>query len=131
MMDLYLGMAATLAALVGAVIAAVRAIIQHERADIWEEADPSGWVYFVQAVGQPDSPVKVGMTYRDPTEDRLPELRTMSPYPLRIIYKFHTEDRHQYEAKLHRILKPHRRHGEWYDRDATLALIDHLKGASA
>jgi hypothetical protein len=88
-----------------------------------------GWIYFLSAVGQDvDSPIKVGMTHRDPTEDRLPEIRTMSPFPLRILYKYWTADPSGEEARIHRELGLFRRHGEWFDRDATLMFIDHQKG---
>lgn len=87
-----------------------------------------GWVYFVTAPGNDEAPVKIGYTHRDPTADRLPELRTMSPFPLRIIFKFKAPDVRIAEKAVHRQLDAHRLHGEWFDRDATLAFIDHLKG---
>ena len=96
-----------------------------------EIPDRSGWIYFIGMKTPPendDGPIKVGMSARNPGKERLPELRTMSPYPLRIIYKFYTEDRFEYERKIHKILEPQRQHGEWFDRDATLALIDELRG---
>jgi hypothetical protein len=37
-------------------------------------------------------------------------------------------DRIQAERALHDELADHRIHHEWFDRDAALSLIDHLKG---
>lgn len=87
--------------------------------------DQSGWVYFATGA---EGPVKIGCTERQPCHDRLPELRTMSPIPLRIIYKVAVPDRYAAEAKMHDDLAAYRQHGEWFDRDATLYYIDHLKG---
>lgn len=89
-----------------------------------------GWIYFLSTTGQDlDAPIKIGMTHRDPTSDRLPEIRTMSPFPLRIIHKYWTRDPEGEEARIHQELRAFRKHGEWFDRDATLMFIDHLKGA--
>lgn len=87
--------------------------------------DRSGWIYF--ACGE-DTLVKVGMTSREPTVGRLPELSTMSPVPLRIVYKAFVDDRRKVERALHAELGPYRQHGEWFDRDAALAYADHLRG---
>jgi hypothetical protein len=86
----------------------------------------AGWVYFIG--NGPDTPIKVGMTRTDPSKSRLTELRTMSPVPLRIYYTFFAKDRFAAEAKVHEHLADYRVRGEWFDRDATLALIDHMKG---
>jgi hypothetical protein len=88
--------------------------------------DRSGWVYFLSG---PNTAIKVGYTQRDPTVDRLPEIRTISPVPLRIIFKFRAPDVKAAEAAVHEQLKDHRLHGEWFDRDAALAYIDYLKGS--
>jgi hypothetical protein len=117
-----------LAVAVGVCLAVRDTMGYHSRVDVYE--DRRGWLYFVTPQGIEDAPIKIGMCHRDPTEERLPELRTMSPYPLRILYKLPVSDRYEYEAKVHHILAEHRRHGEWFDRDATLAFIDHLKGAA-
>lgn len=85
----------------------------------------AGWVYF--AAGS-EGPIKIGCTHRKPCQERLPELKTMSPIPLRIIYKQPTPDRFGDEARIHEELAAYRQHGEWFDRDATLYYIDHLKG---
>lgn len=90
------------------------------------EDDGSGWVYFIG--DGPENPIKVGMSKYDPSTERLTELRTMSPTPLRVIYKFPCRDRYGSEAMVHHQLAPYRLHGEWFDRDATLALIANLRG---
>lgn len=92
--------------------------------------DRSGWIYFITAADHEDAPVKVGMSYAEPCNGRLDDLRAMSPFPLRLLYTFWTSDRYEYEAKIHKVLNPHRRHGEWFDRDATLAFIDYIKGGT-
>lgn len=92
-----------------------------------EEQDRSGWVYFLGPPAATEGPIKIGCTSRDPTADRLPEIRTMSPYPLRIVWKFWTPDRFKSERLCHEELAAYRLHGEWFDRDVALALIEHLK----
>lgn len=87
--------------------------------------DPSGWIYFI--CGE-EGPVKVGMTAFEPTRQRLPELSTMSPVPLRVYFKAYVPDRRLVERALHAELAPYREHGEWFDRDAALYFADHLKG---
>lgn len=100
--------------------------------DYWKKRqsgdDGSGWIYFMTAPARTDAPIKVGMTRRDPTEDRMPEIRTMSPFPLRVIYKVFVDDRYEAERAVHAELAQYRQQGEWFDREATLALISHLKG---
>jgi hypothetical protein len=89
--------------------------------------DRSGWIYFV---GEPEgeSPIKVGMSSKEPSLSRFTELTTMSPVPLKIFFKAPVSDRYATEAALHRELGPYRSHGEWFDRDAALAWADHLRG---
>lgn len=96
-----------------------------KRAGITDARD--GWIYFA---GGHSGPIKIGMTSREPTQERLPELKTMSPTPLRIMYKFHADDRYAAERQIHDELAPYRQHGEWFDRDVALFYIDHLKGAT-
>lgn len=86
-----------------------------------------GWLYFI--ANGPDTPVKVGLSKYDPVKQRLGELQTMSPTPLRVIFKMPVRDRYAAERKVHEHLAPFRKHGEWFDRDVTLAFIEHLKGS--
>lgn len=87
-----------------------------------------GWIYFI--AGE-DGPVKVGMSAYEPTRQRLPELSTMSPVPLRVVFKAQVPDRFEVERALHAELAPYREHGEWFDRDAALAYADHLREVTA
>jgi len=87
----------------------------------------SGWLYFIS--NGPGTPVKVGLSKHDPSGDRLSALQTMSPTPLRVLFKLQVADRYKAEAMVHEHLDAHRLHGEWFDRDVTLAFIEHLKGA--
>jgi hypothetical protein len=91
------------------------------------EDDGSGWIYFIS--NGEGTPVKVGMSRYDPDEERLPDLQTGSPTMLHVLYKFQVSDRQRSERTIHQHLVQHKVHGEWYDRDATLAFISYLKGA--
>lgn len=113
--------------IVAVAIGAVRATLHafhHWHETLVEGQDRSGWIYFV---GADDTPIKVGMTSHEPTKQRLPELQTMSPKPLSIIWAFWTEDRFVAEEVWHKALDPWRLHGEWFDRDATLATIARVR----
>lgn len=104
-------------------------IIGHHEVQEHKQAERNarfGWIYFL---GGEEGPIKVGMSQYEPTEQRLPELRTMSPVPLQIFYKAPVDDRFRVERALHSELAPYRQHGEWFDRDVALAWADHLKGA--
>jgi hypothetical protein len=90
------------------------------------EQDRSGWLYFIAAAA---GPVKVGMSSHEPTAQRLPELQTMSPIPLKLLFKMYVHDRWEAEQRAHDALSEYRTHGEWFERDAALSYMDHLKGA--
>ena len=87
-----------------------------------------GWVYFLSSVGgdeeDPPAPIKIGMTHRDPATYRLPEIETMSPKPLEILATIKAKQPELLERTIHQELIAFRHHGEWYDRDATLAWLD-------
>lgn len=104
--------------------------ISHRQAPL--SAGPGGgWVYFLSAVSSDEerpSPIKIGMTRRDPATERLPEIATMSPEPLRVLYSFFTERPEAEELRIHTELKKFRQHGEWFERYPTLMYIDSLKG---
>jgi Meiotically up-regulated gene 113 len=126
MTGFYVAVAAlVLVALWGFASGAVKAVQARDR----RPGHRPGWLYFVTAPAQDNAPVKIGITERDPSHDRLPELRTMSPFPLKVIAKFPVTDRYIAEASVHEELSDYRLHGEWFDRDAALMYIDHLKGA--
>jgi len=86
----------------------------------------AGWLYFIGG-SQPDSPIKIGMSKNDPTAGRMPELQTLSPFPLKVMYKVEVADRYQAERDVHQHLEEFRLHGEWFERDAVLHFIDYLK----
>lgn len=85
----------------------------------------AGWVYFI---GGSQGPIKVGFTRKEPTAERLPELQTLSPYPLRVMHSFRAVNARMAEAEIHDQLARYREHGEWFDREAALSYISHLKG---
>lgn len=94
-------------------------------------AERSGWVYFLSPVNgdeaDPPSPIKIGLTHRDPVVDRLPEIETMSPERLALIYSYRTDTPQLDEARIHQELGFCRLHGEWFQRYPVLMYIDELK----
>lgn len=89
-----------------------------------------GWVYFITPTVSDDerpAPIKIGMTRRDPAQDRIPEIFTMSPEPLMLLYSFYADLPEKREAEIHRDLAMFRLHGEWFERYPTLMYIDKLK----
>lgn len=82
-------------------------------------------MYFI---GGSQGPIKVGFTRKEPTAERLPELQTLSPYPLRVMHSFRAVNARMAEAEIHDQLARYREHGEWFDREAALSYISHLKG---
>ena len=97
-------------------------------------APQGGWIYFLSAVDgaedDPPSPIKIGMTRRDPATARLPEIEAMSPQSLEVIYSFYASDPIRVEYAIHKELWQYRHHGEWFDRDAVMMYLDHIKGAA-
>lgn len=91
----------------------------------------TGWIYFISAKGgshdEPPAPIKVGFTHRNPME-RLPEIERMSPDRLELIWCFKADYPEQAERAIHKELDYAHDHGEWYERDATLAFISFLRG---
>lgn len=87
--------------------------------------DASGWVYF--AVG-PDTPVQVGTSTVSPTGG-LPELKYGCPVPMQVIHKIRTSDLAGTARSVVAELAPYHIREAWYDRDATMFYVDHLKGA--
>lgn len=91
-----------------------------------------GWIYFISAIGgdedEPPALVKIGYSHRDPKLYRLPEIETMSPQKLEVLYSFHTSQPELVEHAIHTELASSRHHGEWFDRNAALAYIAHHKG---
>jgi Meiotically up-regulated gene 113 len=80
------------------------------------------YIYIIGGPGA-DSPVKIGITAR--VEDRLRDLQTGHPYPLKILAKC-PGDQDQ-EAALHQRFKNLRITGEWFCRtDAINVLINEI-----
>lgn len=92
----------------------------------------AGWVYFLSPVNgaeaEPPAPIKIGLTHRDPTRERLPEIETMSPTRLELIAVIPTYTPELLEKAIHQELKAFKHHGEWYDRDAVEAYLSNLRG---
>lgn len=101
---------------------------REHRRDASNHRTQPGWVYFLTpeggAVSDPPAPIKIGMTHRDPYEERLPEIETMSPKPLEILLVVQASDPAQLERAIHKELAGSRLHGEWFDRQAVLAFLD-------
>lgn len=70
-----------------------------------------GYIYLVRAVGT--NRYKIGRT-KNP-ERRLERLKQQSPFSLKLVEIFHTEDCVTEEKRLHRIAAKYRSHGEWFD----------------
>lgn len=83
-----------------------------------------GWIYFAAA---DEGPVRIGSHEKEPTKQRCRELSD-SPVKLRIFFKFETPNVFIDERKIKYVLRDDHDHGDWYERDATLAYISHLRG---
>jgi len=77
---------------------------------------PAGFVY---VIGPGDGPVKVGFSTNP--DARLRSLQNGSGAALSVLHVRPGTRRD--EADLHKRLRPHRVHGEWFERQATLALL--------
>lgn len=122
---------AFIAVFVAAVVGMSMAIVHfRERRRVVMGTD-RGYIYFLTRQGgefdDPPAPIKIGMTHRDPENDRLPEIETMSPYPLQVLFSYSTQNPKLAEKLVHKQLAPYRMHGEWFEREPTLAFIDHLQ----
>jgi hypothetical protein len=85
-----------------------------------QEGDRYGKVYFV---GDGDlGPVKIGFSSQSDLKSRLGQLQTASPNQLEIIGSFDGYVKN--EQKVHRFLAPHRLRGEWFEREAALAVYN-------
>lgn len=70
-----------------------------------------GYIYLVHAVNT--TRYKIGWT-KNP-ERRLEQLKQQSPFPLKLVEIFYTEDCLAEENRLHRVAAKYRSHGEWFD----------------
>jgi len=86
---------------------------------------PSGWIYFACGSG---TPVLVGSSKEEPSAGNVPELKNAA-VPMRVVYKFRTDNLMAAAERIVGELKPYHVRQGWFDRDATLFYVDHLKGA--
>lgn len=93
-------------------------------ATLKDRQSKKGWLYFI---GNHTGPIKIGITRSDPKE-RCRELQTGNPTKLKVIHSFHVNDPELCEAWAHDLLAEWHVGGEWYDRDAALALADEMAG---
>lgn len=80
-----------------------------------------GWIYFVEA--SPDSPIKVG--WASDIAKRVAALQTAHWQELRVVGQVPGDQ--PAEAEAHYELRPHRLRGEWFEREAALALLERLQ----
>lgn len=73
--------------------------------------EPTQGVYFIQAVGRPDDPIKIG--YSDNVEARLRAHQGSSPYPLQVLGVLRGAST-AVETRLHQRFAEHRIGGEWF-----------------
>lgn len=70
-----------------------------------------GYVYLVKAVGT--NRCKIGRA-RD-VNKRFIDLKTQSPFPLKLIASFYVDDTVDQEKRLHKVASAFRVHGEWFE----------------
>lgn len=84
-------------------------------------ADVTGWIYF--AAGR-DTPVLMSTSLVKPTASMIPT----QPVPFSIIYMEEVPSRVAAIEKLWSAIGQYQIRPGWFDRDAALYYIDHLKG---
>jgi hypothetical protein len=87
-----------------------------------------GWIAFVSTSTTADEPVGIARTDADPREGGLNGLQSLSPQRLHVLHCFECQDSDQVELVLRANLAEYRIQGNWYDRDAALMLLAHIKG---
>jgi hypothetical protein len=85
-------------------------------------APAGGWVYF--ACGR-HGPVKVGTSSKEPAGSVVDAAE-----PMRVVHKIRTTDAEGDVRQIVKELEPYHLRQGWFDRDATLYYVDHLKGAA-
>lgn len=105
-----------------------RALYSEWRAQIRGGAGPTrfsvpsalnhGTIYFVQAEGEPASPIKIGFTAGKTTEKRLKSLQTAHPKKLGVVTTIPGTLRQ--EQDLHERFKAYRLQGEWFSASPEL-----------
>jgi hypothetical protein len=92
------------------------------------ELDPDPLGGFVYFIGRADGEGLVKIGYSDDPQGRLGQLQTGSPVELALIDT--VPGSLEREAELHAELAASRRHGEWFERHAALALLARLRGGA-
>lgn len=82
------------------------------------EDDRYGKIYFIGS--RTSGPVKIGFSGQSDLKSRLSQLQTSSPEHLEILGSFSGYIKN--EKKVHDFLAPHRLRGEWFEREAALAV---------
>lgn len=72
-----------------------------------------GYIYLVHAIGTPR--YKIGKTRREPSKRFLELNSSQSPYPLRLLSFYETDDIDLQEKRLHHAAGDYRVHGEWFE----------------
>jgi hypothetical protein len=72
-----------------------------------------GYIYLIHAIGT--SRYKIGKTRREPSKRFLELNSSQSPYPLRLLSFFETDNIDYQEGRLHHLAKQYRVHGEWFE----------------
>lgn len=85
-----------------------------------QECDRYGKVYFIGDGNL--GPIKIGFSSQSDLKSRLGQLQTASPNQLEIIGSFNGYVKN--EQKVHHFLAPHRLRGEWFEREAALAVYN-------
>lgn len=80
-----------------------------------------GNIYFIKS--EAALMIKVGRTKGSPM-DRLRELQTGSPDPLRLVMSYKVDNAPLEEARWHNLLAEYRIRGEWFDAGAVERMLD-------
>jgi len=87
-----------------------------------EKEERYGKIYFIGS--RASGPVKIGFSGQSDLKSRLSQLQTSSPEHLEILGSFSGYIKN--EKKVHDFLAPHRLRGEWFEREAALAVCNYF-----
>jgi hypothetical protein len=88
-----------------------------------EKEERYGKIYFIGS--RSSGPIKIGFSGQSDLKSRLSQLQTSSPEHLEILGSFSGYLKN--ERKVHDFLALHRLRGEWFERDAALAVCNYFK----
>ena len=80
----------------------------------------SGFVYILHAEGT--NRFKIG--YSAKPQNRCQDINQQSPFPIKLIHYYPSDDAYRDEQKLHKMFNHRRVHGEWFFFDS----VEHIKG---